>query len=115
MLTPCAPLDYETRLYKGCSASELYSIAVATGCACLPVSLVVGFLVLDGLHALFIGFAVFIGGTLITVAVIANFLKKIKLGKPEGWYLRYFYCRCYPLVGKDLVYQSGHWSTVREK
>lgn len=114
MLTPCAPLDYETRLYKGCSASELFSIALSVGCTWLPIALIIGFFALDGLHALFIGFAVFVAGLLIIVATIANVLKAIKVGKPENWYLRRFYCRTHPLFSKHLIYKSGHWSTIRE-
>ncbi len=114
MLLPCAPLDYETRLYKGCSASELYSIAIAVGCAWLPAAFLIGFAVLDGLHAVFIGFAVFVGGLLLLVAAIANLLKSIKLGRPEGWHLRRVYCLIHPLLGKHLVYKSGRWSTIRE-
>ena len=114
MLIPCAPLDYETRLYKGCSASELFSIALAVGCGWLPLALIIGFVALDGLHALFIGFAVFVGGLLILVATIATVLMKIKQGKPEGWHLRRLYCQVHPLLNNDLVYKSGHWSTIRE-
>ncbi len=115
MLFPCAPLDYETRLYKGCSASELYSIAVSVGCAWLPLAFFLGFLILDGLHALFIGFAIFVGGLLLWVAGIANLLKTIKLGKPEGWHLRKLHCHFRPLFGSYLIYKSGRWSTVREE
>ncbi len=115
MLIPCAALDYETRLYKGCSASELLSITVLTGCVWLPLASVIGFLVLDGLHAIFLGFALFLGGLLIIVAGIANLLKTIKQGKPDGWYLRKFYCQFHPLLDSGMVYKSGRWSTVREE
>ena len=114
MPSPCALLDYETRLYKGCSASELYSISLCVGCGWLPIALVIGFTVLDGLHGLFVGFALFVAGLLIFVAAIATVLKTIKLGKPEGWHLRWFFCEIHPLLCQHLVYKSGHWSTVRE-
>jgi len=114
MLKPCAQLDYETRLYQGCSASELYSIALTVGCIWIPFALVIGYSILNGLHALFIAFAIFVAGLLIFVATIAHILKYIKQGNPEGWYLRQFYCHCYPLLGQDLVYKSWHWSTVRK-
>ena len=114
-LSPCSQLDYETRLYKGCSASELFSITSTVGCVCIPVSLIAGFSLLDGLHALFIAFAFFVSWTLLAVSCIAYVLEFLKQGKPEGWHSRLFYCSIHPILSSGLVYKSGWWCTVREE
>lgn len=114
MNVPCAPLDYETRLFQGCGASELYSIAVFFACTWLPFALFLGFAILDGLHAVFFAFAVFVFGVMIYTALVARVLKELKFGKPEGWHLRWFYCSIHPYLCSNLIYHSGRWSTVRE-
>ncbi|MDE0310038.1 MAG: DUF3487 family protein [Acidiferrobacterales bacterium] len=113
-LTPCSQLDYETRLYKGCGASELFSITLTTSGVCLPVSLIVGFSLMDGLHALFVSFAFFVSWTLLAVSCIAYSLEFMKRGKPEGWHTRLFYCSIHPVLSSNLVYKSGRWCSVRE-
>ena len=113
-LPPCTLLDYETRLYKGCGASELFSITLAVSCSWLPFALLIGYVILDGLHALFVAFAVFLAGTLLVVATVANIYKSLKQGKPEGWHTRKFYCAIHPIFSSNLVLKSGCWSTNRE-
>ncbi len=113
MLPPCSKLDYETRLYKGCGASELFSITLASGCICLPISFIGGFSLLDGLHALFITFAILVSTTLLLVYCIANVLNFIKRGKPDNWHLRVFFSLIHPVLSSNLVYKSGRWLSVR--
>ena len=113
-LPPCTLLDYETKLYKGCGASELISITLIISCIWMPFALTIGAVVLNGIHALFVGFAVFIAGTLLFVATIAQTYKTIKQDKPEGWHIRKFCCYLHPLLSQDLIYKSGYWSTIRE-
>ncbi len=113
-LPPCTLLDYETKLYKGCGASELISITIITSCFWMPLALIIGAIALNGIHALFISFAVFIAGTLLFVAATAQTYKTIKQDKPEGWHIRQFCCSVHPLLSPDLIYKSGYWSTIRE-
>ena len=112
-LQPCTKLDFETPLYQGCGTTELYSIVLCTGICWIPGAGVLGVIVFNGIHALFFSFVVFVSGTLFSVVCIATCIKKLKTGKPEGWYLQYFYCKTHPLFSKELIYKSGRWTTGR--
>ncbi len=112
-LQPCDQLDYETPLYQSCGTTELSSITTIAGILWLPQSALIGIFVLDGIHALFLGFAIFVAGTIASVVCLAKAIKKIKAGKPEGWYARAFFCILCKHYDLDLIYKSGRWSTER--
>ena len=112
-LQPCDQLDYETPLYQSCGTTELSSITTIAGILWLPQSALIGIFVLDGIHALFLGFAIFVAGTIASVVCLAKAIKKIKAGKPEGWDARAFFCMLCKHYDLDLIYKSGRWSTER--
>ncbi len=113
-LVPCGALDYETRLYKGCGASELFSITASVACSWVPLALIAGNTILSGQHALYLSFAIMAIGTVTTVVAVAHILRKVKQGKPEGWHVRKFYCLFYPMLCPNLILKSGCWSTSRD-
>ncbi len=113
-LTPCSPLDFETPLYQGCGATELLSLTIIVSLVCLPISLIAAMSLFDGVHVLFVSFALHITSTLAVVMFTAIVYRRIKYGKPEGWIIRVLACWMHPGIAEQLAYKSGHWRTCRE-
>jgi len=114
MLSPCSPLEFETPLYQGCGATELFILTAIVSFLCLPISLALAMLSVDGIHVLFFGFAFQTTGTLLIVSTTATVYRKVKYGKPQGWLIRTAACQIHPILSTRLIYKSGFWRTARE-
>lgn len=112
-LQPCAPLDYETPLYQGCGASELYAVTSAAALICFPISIAASTAMFDGMHVFFVTFAIEVTCTLVLVTTAATVYRKIKFEKPEGWLLRSAASQIHPYLETQLVLTSGCWNLNR--
>lgn len=113
-LLPCSKLDYETPLYQGCGATELLVISILAAVFCFPISIITGIIILDGIHVLFLGFAVQVLTTLFVITCVTSVYKRLRQGKPEGWLIRATACYLSEFSSAQLVCRSGCWSTSRD-
>ena len=114
-LQPCSKLDYETPLYQGCGATELLIISILAAGFCFPISIITGVMVLDGIHAVFLVFAVLVLTTLFVITCVTSIYKKLRRGKPEGWLMRATVCYLPEFHSTQLIFRSGCGSTSRDE
>ena len=104
-------LNDEPPVFKGCSVSELTTLAMLAGGVWLPISLVVAAI----FGAITMGFGIAGVGVVATVVLAAGQFQKLKSGRPSGFYLQQFRCwlDARGLVKAPFIRRSGYWNIGR--
>ena len=106
-------MNTEPAIFKGCSTSELMAIALVATFFWIPICLVVA--ALFGAITMGLGAA----GVAIVASVIvaAGIFKKLKAGRPDGFYQLRVRCWLHSkrVLRSDFILRSGCWDLGRTR
>ena len=104
-------LNDEPSVFKGCSVTELTTLAIVAGVLWLPISLLITAI----FGAITMGFGIAGVGVVGTVVLAAGRFQKLKSGRPNGFYLQQL--RCWldsrGIVKAPFIRRSGYWDIGR--
>lgn len=104
-------LNVQPAIFRGCSSSELGTIAGLAAAVWIPICVIIA-----GLLGNFaIGFS--IGGIMIgvTVVVVATIFQKVKRNRPDGYYQHLLMCflEDWSIMRSKFIRRTGYWSLGR--
>ena len=105
---PAAPLDEEPVLYRGLGMTALIRTLVASCLLWILPAAIVSMIALDGHAATMLFISVLIIATVLTTAAAAQFVRRLRRGRPKNWFNRELASRL-KSARMELVTQR-HWS-----
>ncbi len=105
---PAAPLDEEPVLYRGLGMTALIKTLIVSCLLWLLPSAIVSMALADGQAAAMMFISALLLGTVLTTAVSAQFVRRLKRGRPKNWLNRELAGRL-KSARMELITQR-HWS-----